>query len=169
MLSRKRILTLSLLIISFTIIPVFQQSSSYADKWILYTPNPDTVNIKVLKYNRLVKVEVSIVFPHGGFRVDWGSLKKQGSTFYSNSKVEMWTGPSIQVVTKKSYTYNLGELSPGKYWFVFLVNGEAVKTINFKVLDWKSDLEIFGWRILALLIFLLIVALPIFSLGRRKK
>ncbi|MGP3703096.1 MAG: hypothetical protein ACKD6N_04890 [Candidatus Bathyarchaeota archaeon] len=110
----KTIFTLFLLAISFFLTTPIQQPLPYTDKWIPYTPSSDTVNIDVAVYNKLVEVKISIIFPHGGFNVEWGSLKKEGLTFYSDSKVDMWTGPSIQVITEKSYTYNLGELPPGK-------------------------------------------------------
>ncbi|MCX8176368.1 MAG: hypothetical protein N3E48_03960 [Candidatus Bathyarchaeota archaeon] len=167
--SHKTIFTLLLLVITFfSVISPIQQSLSYTDKWVPYTPSSDMVNVSVVMHDKLVKVNVSIIFPHGGFRVEWGQLKKESLTFYSDSKVDMWTGPSIQVITEKSYIYSLGELPPGKYEFVFLVNGEVVKAISFEVLSWKPDLEIFSWRILALLVYLLMVVFPIFSVKRRK-
>ncbi|RLG92695.1 MAG: hypothetical protein DRO36_00630 [Candidatus Hecatellales archaeon] len=103
-------------------------------KWTLYKPNPEQVKISIEKTkNGETLAKVSITFKSGDFHVDWGTLKKENSVFSVDAKVEAWEGPAIQVITVESSTYNLGFLRPGHYTFIFKVNGENVKTVEFEV------------------------------------
>ena len=104
------------------------------EKWIPYKPNPEQVKISVEKTDKdKTLIKVSITFKSGGFRVDWGQVERKNSVFSVDTKVEAWTGPAIQVITVETATYNLGSLQPGDYTFIFNVNGQYVKSVEFKV------------------------------------
>jgi DNA repair exonuclease SbcCD ATPase subunit len=110
------------------------------ERWIPYTPGSENVEVNIRQVAPIlpgespeVLVEVVIVFPHAGFRVDWDGIERDGKVFTVNVKVEEWTGPSIQVVTRKTHVYELGKLEPGIYTFTFKANGKILVIQQFEV------------------------------------
>jgi len=103
------------------------------ERWVPYTPSSENVEVNIRQKASLTIVEVTITFPHAGFRVDWGDVERKGATFTVDVKVEEWTGFSAQVVTRKTHAYRLGELEPGVYTFVFKANGEILVIQQFEV------------------------------------
>lgn len=117
-----------------------EEAEEVVERWISYTPSNENVkiNIRQLAASQFmalprVFVEVTIVFPHAGFRVDWGNVEREKTAFTVDVKVKEWTGPSIQVVTRKTHVYRLGEFKPGVYTFIFKVNGKILVTKQFEV------------------------------------
>ncbi len=126
-------------------------------KWVPYVPKPDSVELKAnVTKDGHASVKAMVILPHGGFRIDWGRVEREGNVFRAYAKAEMWTGPAIQVITRKVHTYDLGVLEPGKYRFELYVTGQLVASINFEV---SGTSEAKSWSVSpAMLIALAIIA-----------
>jgi hypothetical protein len=75
---------------------------------------------------------VRLTFPNGGYRIsDWGQVTRSGNQFTADARVERWTGASIQMITVKEHTYNLGALEPGTYTFTFKSYGVTLGSQQF--------------------------------------
>ena len=103
-----------------------------AEEWISYTPSPEQVRLEIVETEGNILLKVFMIMPHGGFRVEWGEARRENSTIQVEAKVEMWTGPAIQVITTLSHTYDLGQLPPGSYTIVFKANGQPVTSIGYQ-------------------------------------
>lgn len=104
-----------------------------SEKWVPYTPSSKQVKLEVLEAEGEIRLKVSVVVPHGGFRVFWGEPARDGSFVRVEAKMERWTGPAIQVITTLTHTYNLGKLPPGGCTMVFKVNGQPVASVGYQL------------------------------------
>ena len=77
-----------------------------SNEWIPYVPSKEQVDIK-WSTNDHVNITVTITFPHSGFTVHWGPIVRLNDVARAYIQVFMWTGPSAQVITLKSYTWML--------------------------------------------------------------
>jgi hypothetical protein len=116
-------LILSLCIISF---------EADAEEWVPFVPNADEVELQYWRENGISYINVTIEFRSTGFDVsDWGTPNLSGNIITVNAKIWMWTGVSLPVIIKVTYTYVLGDLISGEYTFIFNVWHFPVKSITF--------------------------------------
>ena len=95
---------------------------------------PSSAEIKpVVESNAHTFLEIILTFRHGGFRVEWGPAKVLDNEINIYVEVQEWTGPSIQVITQKKHTYDLGVLNPGTYIAKLYINGELFSERIFQV------------------------------------
>lgn len=118
------------------------------EKWVPYMPVAGSVEVNIRQVMPSLRevlprviAEVAIVFPHAGFRVDWGGVERDGTVFTVDARVEEWTGPSAQVIVRKTHMYALGELEPGTYVFILKANGETLVIKQFEVEAQTSPLK----------------------------
>lgn len=105
------------------------------EEWVPYVPDSSQVEIDYWKEKGISCIDVSIELPSSGYNVsDWGTPSIVGNIISVNAEIWDWTGVDSQVITTKSHTYNLGNLSPGKYFFTFKAWGFLVKTTTFIVI-----------------------------------
>ncbi|HOM01655.1 MAG TPA: dockerin type I repeat-containing protein [Acetivibrio sp.] len=108
----------------------FAVSEGYVN-WI---PKDKEVSISVVPdENGEYVANVKLTLPHTGFRVSYdpvGSAPEEDlpdgsekAPFLGAAIIEEWTGPALQVITYKVLSYNLGELKPGIYYFMFKSKG----------------------------------------------
>jgi len=70
------------------------------EQWLPHVPTPEQTDISIETSPTGTTVEVSLVFPNSGYRVqNWGSVQQQGDNFLANAEPEQWTGPSLTVIT----------------------------------------------------------------------
>jgi hypothetical protein len=103
------------------------------EQWVPYTPTEQQTTIDILRREGKTVARVKIVFPSSGFRVDWGTVTRDGDTFRANAEVDMWTGPALTVMTPMVHEYVLGELPGGGYTFEFAARGTVVERRSFAV------------------------------------
>jgi hypothetical protein len=132
-----------------------------AEEWIPYTPSSEQVKLEIVEAEGGILLKVSMIMPHGGFRVEWGEARRENTTIQVEAKVEMWTGPAIQVITTLSHTYDLGQLPPGSYTIVFKANGQPVTSIGYQ--------SIIGGLAVASIIILAAVAAATFALIKLRR
>jgi hypothetical protein len=103
-------------------------------EWAPYVPFSRSVDLKFWTLDGILYINVSTTFSDAGFNVsDWGTVVRDGHEILVNSKIWNWTGPSAQVITTLSHTYNLGRLEAGNYIFTFMAWSVRVKSINFTI------------------------------------
>lgn len=94
----------------------------------------DLASVTAVKIGGSAQVGVSLTFASAGYRVDdWGTVTKVGDDYRVDATVRRWTGPSAEVITCVSHSYDLGEVAPGAHNFQFYANGTPVKTVPFVV------------------------------------
>ena len=104
------------------------------EEWVPYVPSARQVKLSHWEEAGISYVTVSIEFPSSGYNVsNWGTLRTIENTISVDAEVWDWTGFDLQVITYVSNDYNLGNLSAGKYLFVFEAWESAVKSISFIV------------------------------------
>lgn len=110
-----------------------------AEEWIPYVPEPwqwwpKEWSLIHWTIGGISYINVTLVFPDSGYMVaDLGAVVKDGYEIWVDSQIWDWTGPALMVITKDSYTYDLGYLKEGNYTFTFKVWGYPVKSISFIV------------------------------------
>ena len=84
---------------------------------------PMSVDVEVEPLNGKVNLTVTMVFKHAGYKVEWGSalIDLENRRINIHTRVWEWTGPSAQVVTRKSHNYTL-TLRPESYTVVIYIN-----------------------------------------------
>jgi len=102
---------------------------------------PINAKIKVsMENNTYTVLTIILVFKHGGFRVKWNSPKVLDNEINIYVEVEEWTGESMQIITKKENSYNLGILNPGTYTVKLYVNEKLFSEETFKIQDLSTTL-----------------------------
>ena len=112
--------------------------------WKPYTPTPEQTEIDVAQYQGKYFARVTVVFPDAGYRIDWGTLTRDGNTFRADAAVDDYIGPAPAVVTTMRHEYALGELPPGTYTFEFTARGEPVESRTFSVPVHAEELVVGG-------------------------
>jgi len=104
------------------------------EQWVSYVPSANHVELSYWEEAGISYVNVLIEFPSSGYNVsNWGTLRIEGNTISASAEVWDWTGLDLQVITYVSNDYNLGNLSTGKYLFVFGAWESPVRSISFIV------------------------------------
>ena len=95
-----------------------------------YIPSPRSVTIHHERTSSAVAVRVDVDLPDPCHKVaSWGEPVRTGSRFRAESGfyVSLQTVCPM-IVVSLSHTYELGDLSPGDYEFVFSASGTVLKT-----------------------------------------
>jgi len=104
------------------------------EQWVSYVPSANHVELSYREEAGISYVNVMIEFPSSGYNVsNWGTPRMVGNTISVDAEIWDWTGLDLQVITHISNDYNLGNLSAGKYLFVFVAWESPVKSISFIV------------------------------------
>lgn len=102
--------------------------------WNPTTLTASQVELKSWTMSGRTSIYVKLTFPTAGYRVaNWGTPSKSGSAFSVDTVVEIFNGPTAQVVTNTAQIWDLGVLAPGNYSFAFKNQLTTVKTLNFTV------------------------------------
>jgi hypothetical protein len=110
------------------------RTEAQVDQWIPYTPHTDQVDLDYWTKNDTSYMNITVEFPSSGYNVsDWGTPNIVGDSISVNATIWDWTGIDMPLVTTKSHTYSLGNLSVGEYSFIFKAWGSRVKDTTFIV------------------------------------
>ncbi len=83
-----------------------------------------------------ITATVSLVFPDSGYSVAWGEVAREGHRFSVELAITRHDGPVLPVITTRSHTYALGDLTDGAYRFeVYLRSGKFVQGKSFHIVD----------------------------------
>ncbi len=114
------------------------------EEWVHYVPHTSQVELSYGEEAGTSYVNVVIEFPSSGYNVsNWGIPRIDGNMISVDAEVWDWTGLDLQVITYVSNDYNLGNLSAGKYLFVFKAWESPVKNFTFIILEEFSYRRIF--------------------------
>jgi len=94
---------------------------------------PTNIDVIVTCVNGILNITVELMFPHGGYNVEWGSVELKDNIINVPIKVSEYTGYMPQVLTLKTNTYTLKTLKSGSYTINVYVNHELMKTISINV------------------------------------
>ena len=96
-----------------------EKSNNVPEGWIPYTPTAAQTEIETWLSEGTAYAKVTFTFADSGYQVsDWGIITTSNNEFSVNTQVLKSTDISAPVVTIKSNTYSLGELTPGIYTFI---------------------------------------------------
>ena len=103
--------------------------TSMNSKWIPSEPYKIELSANTTREDNTIRlsIDLTMIFRHGGFRVEWGTVEVDDYTINIYTEVWEWTGPAIQVITPKKHTYTLTGLDPGTYTIIVYVNGKPKK------------------------------------------
>lgn len=136
------ILFLSILLLTYSVTPTLQVYLNDLNgiKWIQaqneykWVPaKPMNLMFNVTAKDSILEVTVTLVFNHGGYRVENKTQEVSGGELRGYIDVAMWTGPSIQVVTYRNVTYTFTNLGPGEYVFKLYINNDLSGQIIVKI------------------------------------
>ncbi|MCD6096534.1 MAG: hypothetical protein J7J99_08260 [Thermoprotei archaeon] len=108
---------------------VIIMTSSESDKWIPGEPMQVTMDTDYDAEDKVLNITVTLVFRHGGFKVDWGSAVLEDNFVYISTQVFEYTGPAIQAITIKLHTYKITNVEPGTYTIELYINGKPYSHI----------------------------------------
>lgn len=100
--------------------------------WVLADPSRVKAEVKAAVKGREARINVTLVYPHGGFKEEWSDLTVSQGKVYIDVKVYEWTGPAIQVITVRKHSFAVA-LDPGQYDVVVRVNGVEVARVPITV------------------------------------
>lgn len=137
-----RSLIAMLLLLQLLLVPVVygQQNG-----WAPYTPEEGSLKLRVRPGYHSLHVYVTFIFRHGGFKVGLEGVNVTNGTVEVYLKVLEYTGPAIQVITRKTYSIEVSPLEPGEYLVVLYINGKRIAEAQGAVYGWPGELK--GWRI----------------------
>jgi len=96
-----------------------------SDSWIRADPKRVRVELEAWTKGGYVIINASLTYPHGGFKETWTEPEVHGGFVHLSVEVYEWTGPSVQVITRRTYTFRLS-LAPGSYTVVLRLNDVEV-------------------------------------------
>ncbi len=135
---------------------------------------PLTASMKV-EYEaktKTMKIHVAMTFKHGGFKVEWGDPLMTDGVIELRTKVLEYTGPSIQVLTRKTHMYEV-KAEPGQYEIRLYVNNilfNATKvTIKVQKLTGKIVELIEGNIVTIILIAIIIILIILLAVTRTRR
>ena len=123
--------------------------------WVPADPSKVRAEVKASVRDREARVNVTLVYPHGGFREEWADPVVSKDRVYIDVKVYEWTGPAIQVITVRKRSFVIA-LDPGRYDVVVRVNGVEVARVPITV---ESGVSLGLVRIPWVVVLILLVAL----------
>lgn len=132
-------------------------------KWI--PAKPMNLIFNVTTRNNILEVIVTLVFNHGGYKVENVTQRVSGNELRGYMDVAMWTGPAIQVITFKNVTYTFTDLKPGEYLFNLYINndlsGQVKIEIRENIVTVTNQQILFTPLLIALITILLIIVILI--------
>jgi len=93
--------------------------------WIFASPSKVVAKVKISVKNREVELNVTLTYPHKGFKEEWNAPSISQNNIYIDVEVYEWTGATVQVTTVKKKTFML-RLNPGNYSVIIRVNGVEI-------------------------------------------
>ena len=141
--------------------------------WVPADPSRVTAKVKATVEGREARINVTLVYPHGGFREEWAEPVVSQGNVYIDVKVYEWTGPAIQVITMRKQTFTV-TLDPGQYNVVVRVNGVEVARVPITVeggvsSQYGAATSLMGtpWLIVFIMLLVLVAAVLFMLLGAR--
>lgn len=111
---------------------VYLSKAPREDIWV--PGKPFSVNIKQTRYyaeNKTLIITLEMVFPNPGYKITSITKTIRNSKCIADIEILKYTGPVIQVVTRKEVTINFTGIEPGNYTIIIKINGEETIKTNY--------------------------------------
>ena len=126
---------------SYILVLFLLRVNAFNEQWVPFIPDANQVELSYWEKNGTWYMNVSIWFSSTGYNVsDWGTSNIVEANISVNTEIWDWTGVDMPMVTMKSHTYSLGNLSAREYLFVFKAWNSPVKDTTFIVPEFPSIL-----------------------------
>ena len=110
---------------------VYLSKSCGEDMWV--PGKPSSANVKQVYYfaeNKTLVIILEMIFPNPGYRITKVTKTIHDNIYIADIEMLKYTGPVIQVITKKEVPINFTGVEPGNYTIIIKINGEETVRIN---------------------------------------
>lgn len=105
-----------------------------AQEFVPYIPDSGQVGLVYWEQAHVSYMNITVEFPDTGFSISsWGTPHITSNNISVDAEIWRWTSISFPVITTVSYTYTLGDLLSGEYYFSFEVWGSSIRNTTFFV------------------------------------
>jgi len=101
---------------------VGEVSGTPQGRWIEADPRRVQAELDVVPTSAGLVINATLVYPHSGFKEEWSDPVVEPGRVVIDAKVYEWTGPALQVITRKTKTFMV-PIQPGTYEVQLRVNG----------------------------------------------